>query len=357
MFGSLETLAERRRALDAQEARWLRDLLEYERSGLWRADGYLTCAAALRNQCRMTDGAAHQHLDLARKVDALPELAAAFGRGNVSRAHVQVVTKAHTPERADALSEIESTLVEAACEMTPKDLRQLVQHVTDALDGDGGAAHDDSLHARRQLHVWKTIDGLVMSDGIHDPESGEIILTALNAEMERDRCADDPRTLAQRRHDALVNIAQRYLDAGEAPMSHDVRPHVTIVVDLEKRAGPGDLLAGARAEAAHVGHLSQATLERIACDCDITRVVTAGKSEILDVGRASRTAVRAQWAALVVRDRHCRAPGCNAPPWRCQAHHLEHWTRGGHTDLANLILLCWRHHREEHQRNALARAA
>ena len=199
----------------------------------------------------------------------------------------------------------------------------MVQHVTDALDGDDGAGHDESLYARAPVARLKTIDGFVMSDATHDPESGEIILTALDAEMERDRVADDPRSLAQRRHYAWVNICQRYLEAGDAPTSHDIRPHVTIVADLEKIASD-DLFADARAEAAHVGHLSKATLERIMCDCDITRVVMAGPSEVLDVGRANRTATKAQWAALVVRDRHCQAPGCNAPPHRCQAHHI-HW--------------------------------
>ena len=153
MFASLSTLTEERRDLDAREAKWLRDPFEYERSGQWRADGYLTCVAALRNACRMTDAAAHQNLELAPKLDTLPELAAACAQGEVSRAHVLVVTKACTSERIDASREIESTLVEAALKLTPKDLRQLVQHVTDALDGDDGAGHDESLSCPSALRV------------------------------------------------------------------------------------------------------------------------------------------------------------------------------------------------------------
>ena len=84
------------------------------------------------------------------------------------------------------------------------------------------------------------------------------------------------------------------------------------------------------------------------CDCDLTRIVMAGRSEILDVGRATRTATPAQWKALVVRDRHCQAPGCTQPPSRCQAHHIRHWTDGGTSDLDNVELLCWHHHRQRH---------
>jgi hypothetical protein len=101
---------------------------------------------------------------------------------------------------------------------------------------------------------------------------------------------------------------------------------------------------------------SAALLELISCDCEISRIIIAGRSEILDAGRATRTVSAAQWKALVVRDEHCQAPGCNRPPSHCEAHHIEHWSRGGNTDLANLRLLCWLHHREQHGEEAKARA-
>src|SRR5918911_831927 len=44
------------------------------------------------------------------------------------------------------------------------------------------------------------------------------------------------------------------------------------------------------------------------------------------------------WSALVVRDRHCRFPGCDREPGWCEAHHVRHFAHGGATNLANLIL-------------------
>jgi len=106
----------------------------------------------------------------------------------------------------------------------------------------------------------------------------------------------------------------------------------------------------------HNGFLSDTLLEMIACDCDVTRVIIAGKSEILDIGRATRTVSAALWKALVTRDRHCQHPGCDRPPSQCDAHHLWHWINGGPTNLDNLILYCTTHHRQEHIEQAQARA-
>ena len=66
----------------------------------------------------------------------------------------------------------------------------------------------------------------------------------------------------------------------------------------------------------------------------------------LAVGRTSRTATPAQRRALAVRDRGCLIPGCPVPADACQAHHLIDWASGGHTNLDQLALLCWGHHRQ-----------
>ena len=52
--------------------------------------------------------------------------------------------------------------------------------------------------------------------------------------------------------------------------------------------------------------------------------------------------------ALRRRDGGCRFPGCGRRR-RTQAHHVEHWTRGGVTALSNLVDLCWHHHHVVHE--------
>jgi Domain of unknown function (DUF222)/HNH endonuclease len=69
----------------------------------------------------------------------------------------------------------------------------------------------------------------------------------------------------------------------------------------------------------------------------------------LELGRTTRTVAPAQRNALVVRDGGCAFPGCDRPQDCCEAHHLRHWAHGGPTDLGNLALLCWAHHRAVHE--------
>ena len=66
----------------------------------------------------------------------------------------------------------------------------------------------------------------------------------------------------------------------------------------------------------------------------------------LAVGRTARTATLAQRRALAARDRGCVIPGCSIPAEACQAHHLVDWAAGGPTDVSNMALLCWGHHRQ-----------
>ena len=51
---------------------------------------------------------------------------------------------------------------------------------------------------------------------------------------------------------------------------------------------------------------------------------------------------------LRYRDQECRFPGCGARQFT-QAHHIEWWERGGRTDLENLVLVCFFHHKLVHE--------
>jgi hypothetical protein len=64
--------------------------------------------------------------------------------------------------------------------------------------------------------------------------------------------------------------------------------------------------------------LDTATTERLLCDATLHRVILNGDSAVLDYGTASRTITAPMWAALGVRDRHCRFKGCDRPVAWCQ---------------------------------------
>ncbi len=122
------------------------------------------------------------------------------------------------------------------------------------------------------------------------------------------------------------------------------RPHILAVVGVETLAATSG--GSARLQSGAV--INGDTARRLACDAGISRVITRGKSEVLDVGRSTREPTVAMAKAVIARDQHCTEAGCHAPPWACEIHHHEHWGRGGHTKVTNLRLICWYHHKREH---------
>jgi hypothetical protein len=136
------------------------------------------------------------------------------------------------------------------------------------------------------------------------------------------------------------------LHAADPPTSGGERPHLNVHTDLLtlKR------LAGAEAAELDWGCvISGEAARRLACDAGVSRIITDGASEPLDVGRRTRTVPAALRRAVVARDRHCVASGCDRPPGWCEVHHKKHWIDGGATELSNLELRCHLHHRDEHE--------
>jgi hypothetical protein len=60
----------------------------------------------------------------------------------------------------------------------------------------------------------------------------------------------------------------------------------------------------------------------------------------LDTGTATDGIPAHLRRLVILRDRHCRWPGCHQPPAPCHPHHLRPRRKGGQTTLANLALLC-----------------
>ena len=169
-------------------------------------------------------------------------------------------------------------------------------------------------------------------EGDLDAEGTKILLEAL------DHCAPPdatggpvpPRSLAQRRADALVDICGAYL-SGNAEGTAPVNLNVTMDHGTLTGSPPADPRQ-VRCELEGFGPIPLATAFRLACDCSVTRVLMRGESEVLDLGRSTRLASAAQHKALAIRDRGCVFPGCDRPPAWCNAHHLVWWEHGGLTD-------------------------
>jgi hypothetical protein len=95
--------------------------------------------------------------------------------------------------------------------------------------------------------------------------------------------------------------------------------------------------------------VSSTTVERLACDASVTRIILDSRSNVIDVGRAKRTISGPGRKALNVRDRGCTWPGCERPASWTSGHHIRHWIHGGTNEPSNLTLLCYRHHWNVHE--------
>jgi hypothetical protein len=143
-------------------------------------------------------------------------------------------------------------------------------------------------------------------------------------------------------------MAQTLLSTGPTERSGGDSYQVVVHVDAatlaateddEEEGGPCQLDQG-RA-------LHPETARRLACDSSLVRILERD-GRPLSIGRKARSVPPALRRALKSRDSVCRFPGC--PQRRfLHAHHIDHWARGGRTDLSNLVQLCSHHHRLVHE--------
>jgi uncharacterized protein DUF222/HNH endonuclease len=347
-FAQLQRISE---MVEAKRPRWLAD---QDRRASYRKDGYLSSAAWLADRFKVAAGSAKEQVRVAQALEEMPEVRDSFLGGAVSSGAVRVLAAAReTHPEAFALSE--GALVEAAMTRPVDELRRVVSEWSEAIDEQSALRQAEALRDKRRLNVCPTPTRMVRVEGELDPESGEAVLTALQAIVDADLRAGggrDLRTPAQRRADALCELACRYLRSSERPTVAGERPHVTLTVDVNTlrsaeeggtRPGPG------RCELDHTGAAPAATARRLACDASVLPVVMGGPSEPLDVGRRTPVVSAGLRRAVILRDQRCRLPACTRPhPW-CDAHHVTHWADGGETVLTNLVLLCRPHHRLLHE--------
>jgi hypothetical protein len=94
-------------------------------------------------------------------------------------------------------------------------------------------------------------------------------------------------------------------------------------------------------------------VERLTCHADILTTVFGAHGEVLHHGKKKRLFTPAIIKAAAARDGGCVWPGCEVPPWACEAHHVIEWGHDDHppgvTDVCNCALLCPFHHANLHR--------
>jgi hypothetical protein len=281
-----------------------------------------------------------------------PATLAALRDGVVSPEQAGVVLDAvdALPGDPDLRARGERVLLQEATRLNATDLDRVGRHLGEIVDPTGCARRAEAeldrgervAHKGRFLAVIDDGSGGIRIRGRGSIEDGATLRAALlpltapapTVDPETGEQLADRRDHGTRMFDAMVRLAQHSLDTRLAPVSHGARPRVAVATYLDDLQGR---LRSARPSAAPAAltetgeELSAATVRRLACDADLIPVVLGSADEILDVGRTARLVTPTIWRGLVVRDRHCRFPGCRRPPLMCHAHHIIHWADGGPT--------------------------
>jgi Domain of unknown function (DUF222)/HNH endonuclease len=308
-------------------------------------------------------------------------IGAAWSAGVITSEHVDPLARDAQRFTTEQLTAVIAELAPHWGSWPPAFVARFVKAADRMLHPPSDPAPDEAdAHELRNLSFAVTDDTVLLSGRLPRVE-GELVIAAIDAFAERLRATADHVPAAARRADALVELVNTAHAAAVLPTRGGLPVALTVTV---QHTTLGDPVASTSR-----GHLlTEAETRWVCCDAEITPIAattdgcctgelavgTAGATALdpasdtgepgpaariaalaalmfrpripLAVGRTRRTATAAQRRALAARDRGCLIPGCQIPAEACQVHHLADWARGGSTDLPNLGLLCWAHHRQ-----------
>ena len=339
-----EHLISKRHAIDLMELSFSQEAADFAATNAYAEDGSVSPIDWIRFNCHMTSNAAADRVAVGERVGELRHTVEAMAYGQVGFAHLTVMVRT-----ADAIGSSfnETALLKKARENSPGKFHHICRHYRHAADPKRYAAEQAEQVENRRLSLSTGEDGSLLLSGVLDTVGGAALRTGLEPLAHKSGAHDD-RDRERRLADALVDLSMHALDSGLIPQQASQRTHLQVTTSLETLLG----LPGApAAEMEFSLPISSKTVERLACDCSITRILLGSDSMVIDVGRAKRVVSGPSRKALNARDGHCTWTGCERPATWTSAHHLVHWIHGGAGDLPNLTLLCYRHHWMVHEGN------
>lgn len=289
----------------------------------------------------------------------LPAVAEAVAAGDISIHAADAISSGlGEPSEAvgtETLAAAAELLVDLAPDTPVRRLAVRARELRDGLDAAGVADRERLMRDRRSVRTHHRTDGMLRLVGLFDPESAAIITAAFDQvtsprrggprfidpddQARAQRIIDDPRTTEQLLADALVDMVRIAGAADPGTVFAQRRPAVIVHVDhRDLETGEG---------AAHIEGQTAAvsinTVKRLACSYGAEFVLFDG-SRPLELGRSTRRYTDAQRTALAARDGGCPWGDCDRPPSWTEAHHIDEWAEGGHTNVSTGILLCRFHH-------------
>ena len=399
--------------LTAATCRFLVLLGDFDDRRGWASWDMTSCAAWLSWKCQMSSGTAREHVRVARALRDLPVIRGEFAAGRLSYAKVRALTRIATPENEAGLAEIAGPMTGNQLERFARAHRQVSQADDAAarvrrrlawrIEEDGSLAGTFRLPPLQAAVLLKALRAAAGDlEHPHDAGIGDVsaetpardkptaetstsladALVAISEAFlaEKVATADDPDVYQVIVHvgtDAVVPPAPSTTPSPPPDPGADARPPATqpatppagapggVSAETPEPARqvpePGRRFPGHPADPArcHVEDgpaISVSTAQMVACTATLSWMLHDHDGTLLDVGRRRRRPTPALRRAARERDKcRCRFPGCESR--RVDLHHIQYWSNGGRTKLANLISLCKYHHMLVHERGYLIAAA
>ena len=337
-----ERIVGRARRLSALLREQLSDIAAFDEAEAWRGDGATSMVAWLTDRCGVSASTARQWVKPAAKLDALPALSDALANGELSLDFVGPLTEV-------ASAENEAELRAASAHWSARQVRELVEwHKASEEALAGAAAREFEQRSLRFNDTKHTMWVAFTRDEYAQAKSALVgFVSREDAHRRRTKKGNvGPHVrYDQRLYDAMVGLLRAGGEAGTLSRPNaSFRPRLVVHAPVELLLGIG----GGVAEIEGVGPVSAEVVRRLACDAHIDVQVEARSGSVLDQGRAKREPTAAQRIEIARRDKGCRFPSCGYTEF-IDIHHMNHWARGGRTDLDNLITLCGRHHNAVHE--------
>lgn len=311
--------------------------------------------------------------------ERLPATLDALEAGGITIRHVLRLADAIAGLDDEAAGKVEA----AALAFAPgRDLSGFCRKVRrEVLNLDTRSPEEQLADALERRRVWDGAEqpGMSQFGAVLPAEGSRALMIALDM-IAGQAPLDDPRTMDQRRADALVQLGIDALngyygcpncrhssrsnheagldsvtendnadaDRGStAPRWQGLRPRVQVIVAMSTLLGvdnqPGELDG--------YGPIPAELARRIAADASGTwrRLVTDELGRLVDYGRRRYRPPARLRKFVLARDRECMFPTCHRSACRCEIDHVQPWAAGGETNAENLLVLCCRHHHGKHE--------
>lgn len=323
--------------------------------GLAAEDGKASTATWLARKLDLTPGEATSRVKTAdmlcrKATDSLDALAEGRVNASQARALAAGLRKIDAVASVEEFDEAQAFLLREGVGLHSGHITRLARHIEEVLDPDGSDERRERAQRERELTITDLGGGRHRIRGFLTDETAALLHAAIDP-LAAPRPAvpgpngeageRDPRSAAQRRHDALADVVRQFLRFGDLPTSRGVRPHLHVTASIETMRGD---TAHPFARTATGEDLDLATLQSLACDAGMTPILTDTLGVPLAMGREVRTVTPAQWAALVARDIGCIGEGCTRPAAWTEAHHITWWRNGGETNVEDMALVCSHEH-------------